>query len=110
MPPKGVTNNPSGRPKGSENKVTTELRTTIKNFVELNSTRLQGWLDTIEQENGALEAFKRIEAVLEYVQPKLARTEHAGHDGGAVKHEVSLPEKDKEIFEQFLTNFRGKDK
>ena len=75
MPKKGSVNNPHGRPKGSENKSTTELKQTVANFVASNATKFAGWLDKIEADNGPLEAFKRVEALLEYALPKQARVE-----------------------------------
>ena len=40
--PKKRTNNPKGRPAGSENKITGELRERIKNFLEGNFEILEG--------------------------------------------------------------------
>lgn len=91
MPP-GRTGNPNGRPKGSENKSTSLLKETVAKFVEDNSLKFAGWLDKIEQDEGPLEAFKRVEALLEFALPKLARTESTitGADGGPVKTEMSI--------------------
>ena len=91
MPP-GKTGNPNGRPKGSENKSTTELKQTVANFVASNAEKFAGWLDKIEQDNGPLEAFKRVEALLEYALPKQARvdTTITGADGGPVQHSVTV--------------------
>lgn len=38
---KGTTNNPNGRPKGSKNKATKNLREIIKTFLEKNADDLQ---------------------------------------------------------------------
>lgn len=90
--PKGRTGNPNGRPKGSENKSTSMLKETVANFVAENSQKFGEWLSKIEKEDGALEAFKRVEALLEFALPKLARTEQtlSGPDGGPVKTEVTV--------------------
>ena len=78
-----------GRPKGSKNKVSGEMRLVVADFVERNSEKMQGWLDRIETDEGPLEAFKRIEALMEYCIPKLARSEHTGKDGADMKMVVS---------------------
>ncbi len=92
MPKKGSVNNPHGRPKGSENKSTTELKQTVANFVANNAEKFAGWLDKIEQDNGPLEAFKRVEALLEYALPKQARIDAtlSGPDGGAIQHKMTV--------------------
>lgn len=63
------------RPKGSKDKATKELRLVIAGLVDANSDKFQGWLDSIEKDCGPLEAFKRIESLLEFCIPKLARAE-----------------------------------
>jgi hypothetical protein len=77
MPLKGKTNNPKGRPKGVPNKVTTEIRSALKDLADNNLEKVQGWLDSIAEEDpkGALGMYLQL---LEYVQPKLSRTELAG--------------------------------
>jgi hypothetical protein len=68
---KGTTNNPAGRPAGTPNKVTQELRERIKNFLEDN------W-PQIEQDFSALDPEKRFllfEKLLQYAVPRLQSTE-----------------------------------
>lgn len=72
---KGMTNNPNGRPAGVPNKNTGRIREAVAELMEIAAPKLTGWLDKIEQEHGALEAFKRVEALLEYTMPKLQRGE-----------------------------------
>lgn len=79
--PKSVGNRGKGRPKGVPNKATQNAREAIARFVDGNTHRLQGWLDKIEQENGALMAYRCLQEVIEYHVPKLARTELTGKDG-----------------------------
>jgi hypothetical protein len=79
-PGKGKTNNPNGRPAGSQNKATAQAREAIAMFVEGNVDRLNGWLDDIAAENPK-DAFDRFMSVVEYHIPKLARTEHQPLDG-----------------------------
>lgn len=63
---KGQTGNPNGRPKGTPNKVTADLRTWINDI--LNDNRLQ-----IENDLKCLEPYQRIavfEKLLQYALPK----------------------------------------
>lgn len=90
-----------GRPKGLPNKVTAELRQAVTDFVVSNQNKFQGWIVRIEEEDGPLEAFKRIEALLEYCVPKLNRTEHVGKDGDAIKVQ-DVTEADKKILDKFI--------
>ena len=63
----GKTNNPNGRPAGSPNKLTAELRTILKGIIE---NELEGLADRIE----ALEPDKRLELIIKllpYVLPKV---------------------------------------
>lgn len=80
MPRKGTTNNPNGRPKGSQNKATTLAREAIANFVEGNVERLNGWLDRIADDNPKA-AFDAFMSVVEYHIPKLQRTDVQPLDG-----------------------------
>lgn len=64
---KGITNNPNGRPKGSLNKTTTEMREIITNFVSVNLTTLQTDFDQLEPK----ERLQFLEKLLGYTLPKL---------------------------------------
>lgn len=67
---KGQTNNPTGRPKGSQNKVTASLKGRISSFLESN------W-DTIETDFKSLDPQSRIalfEKLLKYVVPQQRET------------------------------------
>jgi len=72
---KGQTGNPNGRPKGSKNRSTERAREAIAKFVDRNTARFDVWLEEIYQEEGAKEAFKCVEGLLEYHVPKLSRQE-----------------------------------
>jgi len=64
---KGQTNNPSGRPKGTPNKITADLRTKINAIVE-------NQIDHIEADLQALEPKERlqiVEKLISYCVPKL---------------------------------------
>ena len=89
--PKGVTNNPRGRPPGKPNKATAEARDAIGLFVDKNAHRLTEWLDAVAEgdiENdikaNPAKAFELFQSVVEYHVPKLARTELTGAGGGPV--------------------------
>jgi hypothetical protein len=78
------------RPKGSPNKATASAREAIAALVEGNMSRLEGWLDQIALESPE-KAYRCFMDTVEYHIPKLARTEHTGENGGAVKFEVVAP-------------------
>lgn len=69
---KGNTNNPHGRPKGAKNKLNSELRERISDFLNNN------W-ENIESDFQQLEPEKKIaffEKLLQYSVPKLQNTVH----------------------------------
>lgn len=90
--PKGVKY--GGRVAGTPNKATQDVRECIAIFAEKNVSKLEEWLNATadgDPSNGvkpdpgkAADLFLK---AIEYHIPKLARTEHTGEDGGAVKHE-----------------------
>ena len=63
---KGHTNNPKGRPTGTPNKSTQELRSFIQSFIEKNSKNLQDEFDKLE----GSDKFRVIEKLLPFVLPK----------------------------------------
>lgn len=80
------------RPKGSPNKATAQAREAIAKLVDGNADRLQAWLDEIasDEKQGPAVAFKLLMDVMEYHVPKLARTEHVGENGGAIKQSLEV--------------------
>lgn len=98
-PPKGTTNNPFGRAKGTPNKATTLAREAIARFVDCNVERLSAWLDEIAADDPK-DAFNCFMSVVEYHVPKLARTEHTGQDGEPIKVE-SISQSDAAILERW---------
>jgi hypothetical protein len=81
-----------GSRKGIPNKSTALAREAIAQFVDGNAARLQGWLDEIasDEKQGPAVAFRLMLDVMEYHVPKLARTEHTGEGGGAVKASLEV--------------------
>lgn len=104
--PKGAKH--GGRIAGTPNKVTTQARAAIAEFVEGNAYRLQTWLDEIANGKPEIDeagdpipgkwavkpdpvrAFELFQSVIEYHVPKLARSELVGDGGGPVKHQVNI--------------------
>jgi hypothetical protein len=84
MPGKGKPFSPgdprAGRPKGSVNKATRDVRAAIARFAEDNVEKLQEWLDRVAEKDPA-KAAELFARVLEYHLPKLARTELSGEVG-----------------------------
>jgi len=71
MAPKGHTNNPHGRPKGTPNKVTQDLKTWVYQLLSKNRK-------LIEQDMNGMEPHQRsalFEKLLAYAIPKLQRVE-----------------------------------
>jgi len=81
-----------GRPKGLQNKATGAAREAIARFVDGNADRLQGWLDTVAEEQGALAAIRCFNDLLEYHVPKLARHTITGADDGPVQLTIKWTE------------------
>lgn len=72
-----------GRPKGSLNSTTRDVREAIAVFAQENVHKLQQWLDAVAEDDPARAADLYIR-VIEYHVPKLARSEMSGPDGGPI--------------------------
>ena len=82
--------NNRGRPKGSPNRATADVRAAIAVFAEGNAHKLQDWLDRIADGSDGVrpdpaKAADLYLRAIEYHIPKLARTEVTGQDGGPVE-------------------------
>jgi hypothetical protein len=64
-----------GRKKGVPNNITRDMREVIRDIVEGNAPRVQGWLDRVEKRHPA-KALAIWERLAEFVLPKLIRSEH----------------------------------
>ncbi len=84
-----------GRPKGVLNKHTVNAREAIARLVDGNVHRMEGWLDEIAKEQGAMAAYRCLMDVIEFHVPKLARTELTGKDGAELT--VNLGDKFKKV-------------
>ncbi len=84
------TANNRGRPKGSPNRATADVRAAIATFAEGNAHKLQEWLDRVAEGSDGVrpdpaKAADLYLRAIEYHIPKLARTEVTGQDGGPVE-------------------------
>jgi hypothetical protein len=70
-----------GRPAGSTNRATAEVRAVFSTLVTANQMHLQAWLDRVAAENpkGALDLYLRL---AEYVLPKVQRIDLSTSDAG----------------------------
>ncbi len=85
-------NNPNGRPPGSQNKVNREFRETVRMLLESNADNVARWLTLVAEGDGtdrgrpdpgkALDLLARL---AEFAAPKLGRVEHVGDGGGPVR-------------------------
>jgi len=62
-------------------KVTLKGREALAAVIDANATRLQGWLDAIEQQEGPSAAFRAYASIIEFGVPKMARNELASEHG-----------------------------
>lgn len=72
---KGKSGNPNGRPKGVTNKSTEAAKMVLTEFVGKNMDEMQTLFDQVKAEDPK-KAFDVLFSSLEYVLPKLARTEN----------------------------------
>lgn len=75
----------AGRPKGSPNKSTKEIRDAFQCFVENNVGNFEEWIARVAEKNPA-KALELVTNLGEYILPKLSRTE--------VKAEITTDEID----------------
>jgi hypothetical protein len=76
----GTSGNPNGRPKGSKNIKTEQIRTAYQKLTEDNLDNMSQWLHSIAADNPE-KAMQLMINLSEFVIPKLARTEVTGNDG-----------------------------
>lgn len=76
----GESGNPNGRPKGTPNKNTKEVRDAYQRLVENNLDNMTIWLSQVASEDPE-KAMDLMLKLSEYIIPKLARQELVGNDG-----------------------------
>ena len=79
-----------------KNKATVEFRETVQRVLESNAENVGKWLTAVAEGNTDTKAdpgraLDLMSKLAEYAAPKLARTEHIGDGGGAVKFEITAP-------------------
>jgi hypothetical protein len=72
---KGQVTNPTGRKKGSENKVTKDQRERAALIIDNNIDKMQGWIDEVAAENPE-RAYKMVLDMFEFSLPKLKAVDH----------------------------------
>ena len=76
----GNSGNPSGRKKGTPNKVTGDIRTAYQNLIEMNLDNMTAWLQSIAAEDPH-KAMDTLIKLSDFIIRKLARQEVTGADG-----------------------------
>lgn len=94
MPRAKGTPKTGGRKPGSANKSTKEFRDTVSALLEKNAENVGIWLEQVASGHGEVKpapekALDLLARLAEFAAPKLARTEHTGKDGDAMKHEFT---------------------
>lgn len=96
---KGQTANPTGRPKGATNKVTTDLRKAISGFIDKNWKTVQKDFDNME----AKERLQFIDKMLAYSLPKLQAVQiEADVNTTLNKIDALHPNEANEIFDKLM--------
>lgn len=76
-PGKGRTNNPKGRPEGSQNKTTKEAKELLKQVLYAEFDNIQASLAKIREESDA-KYIDSLSKLVQYVLPKQVETENSG--------------------------------
>ena len=74
---KGQSGNPNGRPKGSKNLTTEQIRDAFQALIESSLPDIQKWLKQVAKDNPE-KALSIVERYSDFILPKLQRTELSG--------------------------------
>lgn len=78
---KGESGNPKGRPKGAQSAHTTRFKAALNKLLEENADKMGLWLEEIDNPK---DRFDILSKFVEFIHPKLARSELVGDDGKAL--------------------------
>lgn len=90
---KGESGNPSGRPKGSRNRSTCEMRKVLAIFIDANIDCMSKWLEDIAKDDPK-SAFQCMLSLMEFSIPRISRVHY-------VEEKEETP-KDNEDIDDFL--------
>lgn len=79
----------AGRPKGSPNRATAEVRAAIAELMQKTAPKMGEWLERVAVDDPAKAMDLALKAA-EYHIPKLSRAEVTGEDGGPVDLSLSV--------------------
>jgi len=81
-----------GRPRGSENKTSLDIKLAFKNLVEMNLDNITEWMERVAEKNPA-EALEFMVKFAQFNVPMLSRTQLTGSDGeNAPVIQILLPQ------------------
>lgn len=98
--------NRGGRPKGSPNKTTQEVRDSFHCFVEGNQDKFEEWIMRVAEKNPA-KAIELVTNLAEYILPKLSRAEVKAEV--EVKDQVNLSNLPQDVLDKLLDADNDKD-
>jgi hypothetical protein len=82
-----VPTNLSGRPKGVPNKATIEFKDALKNLLDYSAPKMVEWMEELDTPEKRFDVLNKF---VEYVHPKLARTEIKNPEGETFKTTVDV--------------------
>jgi hypothetical protein len=91
--------NKGGRPPGSVNQRTKDIRQAFKEVIEANTENFKEWVRRVAATDPARAADLMIR-MAEYIIPKLERVEHTGEGGGPIRTEDVTLYSDEQLISQ----------
>ena len=79
----------TGRPVGTKNRQTSEIREAYQHLLEMNLTEMSNWIRTVAADDPA-RAFELMIKLSDFVIPKLARTEVTGAGGESLFENIKF--------------------